>query len=80
MPPSPGRWVAVTSTPDYPVARRPVREALKGVARIREVPLPFRPLSGSEEVSFARRLRGAEGILLRPGYLTASLLERLPGL
>jgi len=72
--------VAVTSTPDFPVTLGPVRRALAGIAPVRTVALPFRPLGKAEEAAFARQLRGAEGILLRPGYLTASLLERLPSL
>lgn len=74
------RWVAVTATADFPVALAPVKKALAGIALVRTVPLPFRPLSPKEEASFAKRLQGAEGILLRPGYITPSLLDRLPGL
>ncbi|MBI3126693.1 MAG: hydroxyacid dehydrogenase [Candidatus Tectomicrobia bacterium] len=74
------RWVAVTATADFPVALAPIKQALAGIAPVRTVPLPFRPLMPAEEASFARRLRGAEGILLRPGYITASLLDRLPDL
>lgn len=73
-------WVAVTSTPDFPVAMAPVKKALAGVAPVRAVALPFRPLEEAEEAAFARELGGAAGILLRPGYVTASLLERLPDL
>ncbi|MEE9276195.1 MAG: hydroxyacid dehydrogenase, partial [bacterium] len=80
MSPPSRRWVAVTSTEDLPVALGPVRRALRGVAPVRAVALPFRPLSPKEEAEYAGILRGAEGILLRPGYLTASLLDRLPGL
>lgn len=74
------RWVAVTSTSDFPVAMAPVEEALSGVAPVRAVALPFRPLEEDEEAAFAAKLRGAEGVLLRPGYITASLLARLPDL
>ncbi|MEK6710683.1 MAG: hydroxyacid dehydrogenase, partial [Nitrospinota bacterium] len=74
------RWVAVTSTADFPVALAPVQKALAGIAPARRVPLPFRPLGRVEEASFARRLQGAEGILLRPGYITPSLLDQLPAL
>ena len=58
----------------------PVKKALAGVAPVRAVALPFRPLSDSEESAFAEKLGGAEGILLRPGYITASLLDLLPDL
>ncbi len=78
--PSKRRWVAVTSTPDFPVAMTPVKKALAGVAPVRAVVLPFKPLEEEEEALFAQTLRGAEGVLLRPGYVTASLLERLPDL
>lgn len=73
-------WVAVTATDDFPVALGPVRAALRGVARARVVPLPFRPLNDAEEERFAGQLQGAGGILLRPGYVTASLLDGLPDL
>ena len=74
------RWAAVTSTPDLPVAMAPVKRAMAGVAPVRAVALPFRPLNEEEETAFARKLKGAEGILLRPGYITASLLALLPDL
>ena len=73
MPAPRRRWVAVTATEDFPVAMAPVRRALKGVAPVRIVSLPFRPLSDVEEGRFAGELRGAHGILLRPGYVTATL-------
>ena len=78
--PSKKRWAAVTSTPDLPVAMAPVKRAMAGVAPVRAVALPFRPLDKAEEAAFAGKLRGAEGILLRPGYITASLLDLLPDL
>ena len=74
------RWAAVTSTSDFPVAMAPVKRAMAGVAPVRAVALPFRPLTEEEEVLFAEKLNGAEGILLRPGYITASLLDLLPDL
>ncbi|MEE3154626.1 MAG: NAD(P)-dependent oxidoreductase, partial [Pseudomonadota bacterium] len=80
MPDPRRRWVAVTATEDFPVAMAPVRRALKGVAPVRIVSLPFRPLSDVEEGRFAGELRGAHGILLRPGYVTATLLDQLPDL
>ena len=74
------RWAAVTSTSDFPVAMAPVKRAMAGVAPVRAVALPFRPLTEEEEVLFAEKLNGAEGILLRPGYIAASLLDLLPDL
>ena len=74
------RWVAVTSTSDFPVVMMPVKRAMTGVAPVRVVALPFKPLSKAEETAYAEKLKGAEGILLRPGYITASLLALLPDL
>ena len=74
------QWVAVTATDDFPVALAPVRKAVKGVAPMRIVALPFSPLSAAEERRFAAELRGAAGMLLRPGYVTATLLDQLPDL
>jgi D-3-phosphoglycerate dehydrogenase len=73
-------WVAVTATDDFPVALAPVREALHGIAPVRVVALPFSPLAAEAEARHAAELQGAHGILLRPGYITASLLDRLPDL
>lgn len=73
-------WVAVTATDDFPVSMKPVRDALKGIAPVRTVPLPFSPISETEEARFAKRFQGAAGILLRPGYITPNLLNRLPDL
>ncbi len=78
--PSKKRWAAITSTSDFPVAMAPVKQAMTGVAPVRAVALPFRPLDNAEEAAFAKELRGAEAILLRPGYITASLLALLPDL
>lgn len=74
------QWVAVTATDDFPVNLAPVREELKGIAPIRVIPLPFSPLSLAQEKKFAKQLQGAAGMLLRPGYITPSLLDLLPDL
>lgn len=71
---------AVTATEDFPVDLAPVRRALKGIAPIKVVALPFRPLARAAEAEVAEALRDAAGILLRPGYITATLLDRLPRL
>lgn len=70
----------MTATDDFPVSLTPVRDALKGIAPIRVVALPFRPLAEAEEAHQAEALRGAAAMLLRPGFVTASLLDRLPDL
>tara|TARA_Y100001934_G_C12302663_1_gene750740 strand:+ start:57 stop:1058 length:1002 start_codon:yes stop_codon:yes gene_type:complete len=80
MPSKKGRWVAVTATDDFPVAMKPVHEALKGIAPVRTVPLPFSPISAAQEKKFAKLFQGAAGMLLRPGYITPSLLDQLPDL
>ncbi len=73
-------WVAVTSTDEMPVTLSPVRAALKGIAPVKVVELPFRPLGSAETRQYARMLSGAIGMLLRPGYVTSELLELLPAL
>jgi D-3-phosphoglycerate dehydrogenase len=72
--------VAVTATEDFPVSLPPVRQALKGIASVKIVPLPFRPLSAAEGARFAKMFEGVHGILVRPGYITPVLLDRLPDL
>ncbi len=80
MAPSSRLRVAVTATDDFPVALPPVKAALKGIASMDVVPLPFSPLGPAEEAHFADLLRRTDGILLRPGYITPSLLDQLPRL
>ena len=74
------RWVAVTATDDFPVSMKPVREALRGVAPVQTVPLPFSPIGAAQEKKFAKLFQGAAGMLLRPGYITPTLLDQLPDL
>ncbi len=77
---APRPWVAVTATDDLPVSMKPVRAALRGIAVVRPVPLPYSRLSVAAESRFAKRFQGAAGMLLRPGYLTPTLLDQLPDL
>jgi D-3-phosphoglycerate dehydrogenase len=77
---TPAGWVALAATDELPIAEAPVRDALDGVAEARIVPLPYKPLSNNEEAHYAEMLQGASGLLLRSGYITASLLDRLPAL
>ncbi|MBT5265825.1 MAG: hydroxyacid dehydrogenase [Rhodospirillaceae bacterium] len=80
MPTSSEPWVALAATSDLPIAEAPVLAAMQGVAPVRTVALPYKPLDDAEQVEYAGQLAGAAGILLRSGYLTASLLDRLPDL
>jgi D-3-phosphoglycerate dehydrogenase len=80
MPSKKRPWVAITATDDLPVAMTPVRDALRGIAPVRSVPLPYSTLSLAEETKYARMLQGAAGMLLRPGYVTPTLLDQLPDL
>ena len=76
----PAPWVALTGIADLPIAELPARQALEGVAEARVIGLPYKPLTAHEEAHWAGELQGAGGILLRSGYITASLLDRLPDL
>jgi D-3-phosphoglycerate dehydrogenase len=73
-------WVALTGIADLPIAEAPARKALEGVAEAKVIGLPYKPLDAAEEAHWAEALQGAGGILLRSGYITASLLDRLPDL
>ena len=73
-------WVALTGISDLPIAEGPAREALSGVAEARVIGLPYKPLNAEEEAHWAGKLQGAGGLLLRSGFITASLLDRLPDL
>jgi len=73
-------WVALAETVELPIAGAPVTAALGDIAAVRSVALPYKPLTPAEEEKYATELRGAAAILLRSGYVTASLLDRLPDL
>ena len=73
-------WVALAGTSELPIAEAPARAALEGVAEARVVALPYKKLTAEEEAHWAGELQGAAAILLRSGYVTASLLDRLPDL
>lgn len=73
-------WVALAATAELPIAEGPVLAALEGVAAVRTVALPYKPLTDDEEAHYVGALQGAAGLLLRSGYATASLLDRLPAL
>ena len=73
-------WAALAGTSDLPIAEGPARTALDGVAEARGVALPYKKLTADEEAHWAGELAGAGGLLLRSGYVTASLLDRLPDL
>ena len=73
-------WVALAATAELPIVDAPVRAALRGVAEVRRIALPYKPLDDEELVHWAAQLQGAGGILLRSGYVTRALLERLPHL
>jgi D-3-phosphoglycerate dehydrogenase / 2-oxoglutarate reductase len=73
-------WIALTATRDLPIVKEPVIDAAAGAFEVREVAMPYKPLSEQEEEHWAAQLRGAGAILLRSGYITASLLDRLPDL
>jgi D-3-phosphoglycerate dehydrogenase / 2-oxoglutarate reductase len=77
---TPTGWVALAETAALPIAGAPVTAALGDIAAVRSVALPYKPLTPAEEETFTAELRGAAAILLRSGYVTASLLDRLPDL
>lgn len=73
-------WVALAATDELPIVDAPVRAALRDVAEVRTIALPYKPLDEQEVTHWAAQLQGAGGILLRSGYVTRALLERLPDL
>ena len=73
-------WVALAATEELPIVEGPVRAALKGVAAVRTIALPYKPLDDDELAHYAALLQGAGGMLLRSGYVTRALLEQLPDL
>jgi len=73
-------WIALASTDDLPILDGPVLDAAADRFEVRSVSLPYKPLTRDEEILWAEKLRGAGGILLRSGYVTASLLDQLADL
>ena len=73
-------WIALAATADLPILEAPVIAAAGAAFEVRNVALPYKLLSSEEEAHWARQFQGAGGMLLRSGYVTASLLDRLPDL
>jgi len=73
-------WIALAATEQLPILEDPVLKAAGDAFEVRGVALPYKPLSAEEEAHWAGALEGAGAILLRSGYITASLLDRLPDL
>ena len=73
-------WIALAATDELPILSEPVERATQGVARVRTVEFPYKKLTQNEESEVASRFQGVVGILLRSGYITESLLTRLPEL
>ncbi|MCH9669868.1 MAG: hydroxyacid dehydrogenase [Gammaproteobacteria bacterium] len=73
-------WIALAGTEDLPILSEPVELAARGVAPVKTVALPYRPLTSDEYRQYGAELRGASAILLRSGYVTAQLLDELPNL
>ncbi len=74
------RWIALAGTPELPILEAPVLAAAGEDFAVSTVALPYKPLSPEETCQWAREFQGAVAILLRSGYMTASLLDRLPDL
>ncbi len=74
------KWVALAVNPDLPISELPVEKALRGIASFKAIHIPYKKLSESEEAQCAQQLQGASGLLLRSGYITSSLIARLPSL
>ena len=70
-------WVALLGTEELPIAEAPAIAALDGAAEAKVVPLPYKTLTTDEEAHWAGELQGAAGVLLRSGYVTAGLLDRV---
>ncbi|MEM7250581.1 MAG: hydroxyacid dehydrogenase [Pseudomonadota bacterium] len=73
-------WIALAATEDLPIASAEVETVANGVASVRTIALPYKPLDAGEEAQWAQALAGAGGILLRSGFMTDSLLAQLPDL
>jgi D-3-phosphoglycerate dehydrogenase len=73
-------WIALAATEQLPILEDPVLKAAGDAFEVRGVALPYKLLSAEEEAHWAGALEGASAILLRSGYITASLLDRLPDL
>ncbi len=73
-------WIALTATEELPIFREPMDVAAKGLAEVKEIPMPYKPLTDSEIGYWSNQLAGAAAILLRSGYITEALLHNLKDL
>jgi D-3-phosphoglycerate dehydrogenase len=73
-------WIALAATAALPILEAPVNDAAGDTFEVRNIALPYKPLSAGEEAHWASKLQGAGALLLRSGYISASLLDRLPDL
>jgi len=72
--------VIATASHDYPIDMEAFRQALGAGFEARDCPLPYGPMTPTEEDDAARVLQPADGLLVRIGYLGPRLIASLPGL
>ena len=76
----PSPWIALAATTELPIVAEPVIAAAGPNVPVHRIGLPYRSLNATETRHWAGQFEGAAAILLRSGYITAALLERLPDL
>lgn len=73
-------WIALAATPELPIAKAAIDPLTKDIIDVKEIAIPYKPLSDSEVRFWAEQLSGVGGILLRSGYITEKLLKHLRSL
>ena len=46
-------WIALAATPDLPIARTAVNRVVEDIAEVREIHVPYKPLSEREVIFWA---------------------------
>ena len=73
---NPEPWIALADTPELPISKTAFKEVEVGL-NVRNIALPYKPLSKEETEFWTKQLSGVGGILLRSGYITEELLKPL---
>ena len=73
---NPKPWIALADTQELPISQTAFKDIVVGLD-VRNVAIPYKPLTKEETDYWTKKLNGVGGILLRSGYVTEELLKPL---
>ena len=73
---NPKPWIALADTQELPISQTAFKDIVVGLD-VRNVAIPYKPLTKEETDYWTKKLNGVCGILLRSGYVTEELLKPL---